>query len=121
VRRSIEEQPEHAYYWFHAPTCKATLEALVRVARQRWQIEQCFQAAKGECGLDQYEVRHWQGWHRHITLAVLAAAVLAILRARGEKTPVGQVPLSVPELRHHFELLRISNLTDTRSGAGRGN
>jgi SRSO17 transposase len=85
VRRSIEEQPEHAYYWFYAPTRKATLESLVRVAGQRWQIEQAFQAAKGECGLDHYEVRHWQGWHRHITLAMLAAAVLAILRARGEK------------------------------------
>jgi SRSO17 transposase len=85
VRRSIEAQPEHAYYWFYAPTRKATLESLVRVAGQRWQIEQAFQAAKGECGLDHYEVRHWQGWYRHITLAMLAAAVLAILRARGEK------------------------------------
>jgi len=85
VRRSIEPEPEYAYYWFYAPTSKAALESLVRVAGQRWQIEQCFQAAKGECGLDHYEVRHWQGWHRHITLAMLAAAVLAILRARGEK------------------------------------
>ena len=85
VRRSIEEQPEHAYYWFYAPMGKATLEILVRVAGQRWQIEQAFQTAKGECGLDHYEVRHWQGWYRHITLAMLAAAVLAILRARGEK------------------------------------
>ena len=85
VRRSIEEQPEHAYYRFYAPTHKATLQALVRVAGQRWQIEQAFQAAKGECGLDHYEVCHWQGLYRHITLAMLAAAVLAILRARGEK------------------------------------
>ena len=100
VRRSIEEQPEHAYYWFYAPTQQATLQALVRVAGQRWQIEQAFQAAKGECGLDHYEVCHWQGWYRHITLAMLAHAVLVILRARGEKTPAGQVPLSVPELRH---------------------
>jgi len=85
VRRSIEEQPEHAFYRFHAPTHKTTLEILVRVAGQRWQIEQAFQAAKGECGLDHYEVRHWQGWYRHITLAMLAHATLAILRARGEK------------------------------------
>jgi SRSO17 transposase len=85
VRRSIEEQPEHAYYRFYAPRLKATLESLVRVAGQRWQIEQAFQTAKGECRLDHYEVRHWQGWYRHITLAMLAAAVLAILRARGEK------------------------------------
>ena len=85
VRRSIEDQPEQAYYWFYAPKHKATLETLVRVAGQRWQIEQAFQTAKGECGLDHYEVRHWQGWYRHITLAMLAHAVLAVLRARGEK------------------------------------
>ena len=87
VRRGIEETSEHASYRFHAPTQKATLETLVRVAGQRWQIEQAFQAAKGECGLDHYEVRHWQGWYRHITLAMLAHAVLAVLRARGAKKP----------------------------------
>jgi SRSO17 transposase len=85
VRRSIEEQPEYAWYLFHAPTSRSGLETLVRVAGQRWQIEQAFQAAKGECGLDHYEVRHWQGWYRHITLSMLAHAVLAVLRARGEK------------------------------------
>jgi SRSO17 transposase len=85
VRRSIEEQPEHAYYWFYVPTCRVALETLVRVAGQRWQIEQAFQAAKGECGLDHYEVRHWKSWYRYITLAMLAHAVLVILRARGEK------------------------------------
>jgi SRSO17 transposase len=85
VRRSIEEQPEYAYYLSYAPTGKDTLEMLVRVAGQRWQIEQCFETAKGECGLDHYEVRHWQGWYRHITLAMLAHAVLSVLRARGEK------------------------------------
>lgn len=85
VRRSIEQEPEHAYYWFHARAAKATLEALVRVAGQRWQIEQAFQAAKGECGLDHYEVRSWHGWYRHITLAMLAFAALVTLRSRGEK------------------------------------
>src|SRR5271166_6200365 len=85
VRRSIEEQPEYAYYLSYAPAGKDTLETLVRVAGQRWQIEQCFETAKGECGLDHYEVRHWQGWYRHITLAMLAHAVLSVLRAHGEK------------------------------------
>jgi hypothetical protein len=66
-------------------------------------IEPTFQAAKGECGLDHYEVRHWQGWYRHITLAMLAHTVLAVLRARGEKTPGAQVPLSVYE--HGEELV----------------
>ena len=85
VRRSIEQEPEHAYYWFHARVAKATLGTLVRVAGQRWQIEQAFQAAKGECGLDHYEVRSWHGWYRHITLAMLAFAALVTLRSRGEK------------------------------------
>jgi SRSO17 transposase len=78
--------PIHVFpYGPSAPTRRAVLETLVRVAGQRWQIEQAFQTAKGECGLDHYEVRHWQGWYRHITLAMLAHAVLVILRARGEK------------------------------------
>jgi SRSO17 transposase len=97
VRRSIEEQPEHAYYRFYAPTGKTTLKTLVRVAGQRWQIDQTFETAKGECGLDYYEVRHWQGWYRHI---MLAYAVLTTVRARGEKTLPGQIPLRMPELRH---------------------
>ena len=41
--------------------------------------------AKSECGLDHYEVRHWKGWYRHITLAMLALAVLTVLRAREKK------------------------------------
>src|ERR1035437_6230604 len=70
VRRSRGEKLEHAFYLCYAPTPKSTLALLVRVAGQRWQIEQCFETAKGECGLDHYEVRHWQGWQRHITLAM---------------------------------------------------
>ena len=85
VRRSIEEKPERAYYLCYAPSGKDTIETLVRVAGQRWLIEQSFETAKGECGLDHYEVRHWQGWYRHITLSMLAHAVLSVLRARGEK------------------------------------
>jgi SRSO17 transposase len=85
VRRSIEEKPEFAYYLCYAPNGQDTIETLVRVAGQRWKIEQAFETAKGECGLDHYEVRHWQGWYRHITLSMLAHAVLSVLRARGEK------------------------------------
>jgi SRSO17 transposase len=85
VRRSIEEKPECAYYLCYAPSGKDTIETLVRVAGQRWLIEQSFETAKGECGLDHYEVRHWQDWYRHITLSMLAHAVLSALRARGEK------------------------------------
>jgi SRSO17 transposase len=57
-----------------------TLAQLVRVAGARSIIESCFEAAKREVGLDRYEVGSWTGWNRHITLAMLAHAYLAVLR-----------------------------------------
>ncbi|MFF8911053.1 hypothetical protein ACF08P_40475 [Streptomyces olivaceoviridis] len=54
----------------------------MRVAGARWAIEECFQAAKNECGLDQYEVRRYVGWYRHVTLAMLAHAFLAATARR---------------------------------------
>jgi hypothetical protein len=50
------------------------------VAGERWRIEQSFEAAKGEVGLDHYEVRRWDGWYRHMALAMFALAYLAVLR-----------------------------------------
>ncbi len=85
VRRSLDETPEYAYYVVYAPRRKATRPTLVRVAGRRWEIEIGFEAAKGECGLDHYEVRRWQGWYRHITLSLLAHAVLVALRAQVKK------------------------------------
>jgi len=99
VRRSLDEKQEHAYYIVYAPRSKVTKQTLVNVAGRRWEIEIGFEAAKGECGLDQYEVRHWQGWYRHIPLALLTHAVLVTLRKRGKKTPEGMMPLSVQEIR----------------------
>jgi SRSO17 transposase len=58
----------------------------VRAAGARWAIEECFQAAKNEAGLDHCQVRHYPAWYRHITLAMAAAAHLAAVRATtGEK------------------------------------
>jgi SRSO17 transposase len=57
------------------------LTELVRVAGIRWTVEECFQAAKDQIGLDQYQVRGWTGWHRFITLAMLALAVLTVMTA----------------------------------------
>jgi SRSO17 transposase len=79
IRRGTAEPDEFAYYLTHAPEA-TTLAQLVRVAGTRWTIESCFEAAKGEVGLDEYEVRSWTGWHRHVTLAMLAHAYLAVLR-----------------------------------------
>ena len=58
------------------------LQEVVRAAGARWTIEEMFKLAKGQVGLDHYEVRSWQGWHRHITLALVALAALAVGSAK---------------------------------------
>jgi SRSO17 transposase len=85
VRRSLDPTPEYAYYLAQAPA-DTPLLTLAQVAASRWPVEQCFEEAKGEAGLDQYEVRSWPSWHRHITLAMLAHGFLAWQRREaGEK------------------------------------
>jgi len=79
VRRSLKESEELAYYFTHAPA-RTDLKKLVEVAGSRWAIEECFEQAKGEAGLDEYEVRSWTGWHRHITLSMFAQAFLSVMR-----------------------------------------
>ena len=82
VRRSIEDPDElTAYTVFCAQN--TTLEALAKVAGSRWRVEIGFEEAKGEVGLAHYEVRSWDGWQRHITLALFAHAFLATIRAEG--------------------------------------
>ncbi len=81
VRRSIADPSDLAYFVVFGPAA-ARLVDLARVAGRRWLVEECFEAAKQEVGLADYEVRSWRGWHRHITLAMLALALLAGLRAR---------------------------------------
>jgi SRSO17 transposase len=80
VRRSVSDPMDLTAYVVFAPQ-DVTLEAVVRVAGSRWTIESGFEAAKGEVGLDHYEVRSWTGWYRHITLAMWALALLVVLRA----------------------------------------
>jgi SRSO17 transposase len=59
------------------------LTAITRAcAGTRWAVEECFETAKGELGLDQYEVRSWSGWYRHITLTLLAQAYLTVVRVQ---------------------------------------
>ena len=81
VRRGVADPEERAYYLCLAPP-GATSEDLALAAGKRWSIESCFEAAKQETGLDQYEVRSWAGWRRHVTLSMLALAFLAAVRAR---------------------------------------
>lgn len=78
ARRSLSDPGEIAYYLAYAPV-GTTVAELVRIAGSRWAIEECFQAAKNEGGLDQYEIRRYRGWYRHITLAMLAHTFLAVM------------------------------------------
>jgi SRSO17 transposase len=73
IRRKIGQPGKRAFSLTLAPAATSLAE-LVRVAGTRWTIAACFEAAKGEVGLDRYEVRSWTGWHRHVTLALLAHA-----------------------------------------------
>jgi len=80
VRRSLSDPTELAYYVGFA-LAQASLQDLACVAGTRWTIDDAFKEAKGEVGLDEYEVRRWPGWYRHITLALLAYAFLVVTRA----------------------------------------
>ena len=80
VRRRLSTPTELTAYVVFAPHA-TPLQEVVRVAGSRWTIESGFEEAKGEVGLDQYEVRSWTGWYRHITLAMWALALLTVLRA----------------------------------------
>ncbi len=81
VRRSVSDPTERAYYRVYGPA-ETTVDALARVAGRRWCIETAFEDAKGLVGLDQYEVRKWEAWYRHVTLSLLAYAALVVTRAR---------------------------------------
>ncbi len=80
ARRSVSDPRELAYFRAYAPAGTPLVE-LVRVIGTRWIIEESFERAKGTVGLDQYEVRRWVAWYRHITLALLAHAYLEVTRA----------------------------------------
>jgi hypothetical protein len=89
IRRSIDDG-ELAFYHCYNPH-DASFEELVGVAGARWPIEECFGSSKNEVGLDNYQVRTWNAWHRHITLAMLTHTFLAVTahqtKKRGANTP----------------------------------
>jgi SRSO17 transposase len=84
VRRSLTSNSkgeyELAYYLCYAPK-ETTDDDLIRVAGARWAVEECFQTAKTEVGLDHYQVRRYDAWYRHVTLAMLAHVYLSVAAA----------------------------------------
>lgn len=110
VRRNIKDINDISYYFCHASS-DITVAELARAAGQRWHIGSCFEHAKQEIGLDEYEVRSWKGWYRHITLSMIGLLLLNIFKGLGADTPAGKksamVVLSVTESRHFLsELMR---------------
>ena len=132
LRRSLTKPRQVTPYACFAPA-DTPLETLVKVAGTRWTIESGFESTKQEVGLDEYEVRSWQGWYRHVTLACLAHAFLTVLRTpwsgpveRSRKKKQGclptefagdlqsqawtYLPLTVPEIRRLLWRLWLARL-----------
>jgi SRSO17 transposase len=99
VRRNTTDPTDEAYFRVFAPA-GTSWSSLVQVAGQRWTVEECLELAKGEVGLDQYEVRHWQGWYRHITLAMFALAFLVVVRQTAHQQEVEKKRGSCTAARH---------------------
>jgi SRSO17 transposase len=106
VRRN-DSTGELAYYrcWSQQPV---PLRTLVRVAARRWTIEESFQAAKGQAGLDEHQVRTWTSWRRWVILSMLAMAFLAVTAANerdNTPAPQGLIPFTANEIRRLFDKL----------------
>ncbi len=91
ARRSIHKPQEIAYYLSNAPA-ETSLLQMAQVASLRYTVEQCIEEAKGETGLDEYEVRHWHSWYRHITLSMMAHTWLAAIRYQANQEKGGLSP-----------------------------
>ncbi len=98
IRRNCTTPSEVTGYVAYAPAT-ATLAEQVRVAGMRWTVEESIQTAKGEVGLDHYEVRSWTGWYRHITLVMWAQAFLAVVRAETDAAVAPKKGRSKPGMR----------------------
>jgi SRSO17 transposase len=107
VRRSLSDPTEVVYYRVCAPK-QTTLQQIVEVAGQRWKVEEAIEQAKGACGLDQYEVRRWTGWYRHITLSLVAqfCATLMMEQANAEQGKKAWEPKPGPSSLQHFKSRR---------------
>lgn len=97
-RRNIEKPSEIAYYLVFSPH-KVSLEEMVHVAGKRWTIESCFESAKNEVGLDEYEVRKWQGWYHHITLVLFAHAFLRVICKNSNRECVKKGGTAIPAMK----------------------
>jgi SRSO17 transposase len=115
VRRCVDDPSEKTYYFVFAPV-GTTLAEMVKAIGARWKIEECFETGK-DMGLEDYEVRSFTAWYRHITLVMIVQACLAGICAMarlssaelttddGTQLTCPLLPLSIPEVRHVLALL----------------
>ncbi|MGW3661509.1 IS701 family transposase [Streptomyces sp. NPDC005151] len=87
VRRAMDGS-ELAYFHCFNPR-RDPLGEVIRAIGSRWPVEECFEAAKQETGLDQYQVRKYDAWHRHVTMSMLALCLLAVMRQTLQKGNLG--------------------------------
>jgi Transposase DDE domain len=95
------QEAEETKYWFSSLAPQTSLERLVTLAHARWIIEQFYEDAKQECGLDDFQGRRWDGLHRHLALVMLAYSFLALQRLQlplpiGEAFPPSVTRSSLP-------------------------
>ncbi len=95
IHRDADEPDKDAYWLAYGPA-GTTNEELVQVCDARWQVEECFAQAKGEVGMDHYEVRTWTAWHRFVTLCLLAHAYLAVVRHAASREEVTEKGAMIP-------------------------
>lgn len=96
IRRSIKNPEECAFYIGFSQN-ENSLEEMAKAAGSRWTIEECFEMAKGEVGLDHYEVRSWTGWYRHITFSLWALSYLVKLRTQFNQNEIKYVKKKKPQ------------------------
>ncbi|MET8637643.1 IS701 family transposase [Streptomyces sp. NPDC004680] len=114
VRRN-RRTGELAFYCCYSAT-HVSLSTLVQVAGRRWTVEETFQSGKGVAGLDEHQVRRWTSWHRWVTLAMLAHAFLAVVRADEHARHPGPdelIPLTYNEIQRLFNALVVRLVHDT--------
>jgi hypothetical protein len=115
IRRNLRTR-ELAFYRAHSPR---PVQDLVRVAGQRWKIEESFQTGKELAGLDEHQVRTWTSWHRWTLLAMLAHAFLSVMAATRTVPPASQtsdpvplIPLTRNEIRRLFSTILSTPIRD---------
>ncbi len=96
VRRSSDDPDDLAFYQAYGPE-DTSVEELIKICQDRWAIEVAFEEAKGEVGMDHYEVRRWKAWYRYITLCLLAHAYLVVTRLAASREEAGaKKGISIP-------------------------